>query len=218
MMRFLIMLFILVGLVLGAKAGVEYLGLDLTISWTFPEDDYVMFELAVPVSYRDAFGWIGIALQDARDARDSFSCDYYIAPMETGLMTDRFAQANGFSETDEDLGCTTDLDVSSEVVGNYFMVKFGRHLITPDKRCDIPLYRDKPLMVKYAIGPMIDGNIEQHSYRYHGLEYVVLSETYEDKNNDERFVYGPWMVNKFQLTKWFEEYGDPVPPGNAYPE
>lgn len=211
------MLPLLLVFVLGAQAGKEYLGFDLTISWTFPEEDYVLFELAVPVSYREAFGWMGIALQDARDARDSFSCDYYIAPMDTGLMTDRYAQANGFSLTDEDQGCATNLDVSSEEVGNYLLIKFGRPLITGD-RCDIPLYKDKPLMVKYAIGPMIDGNIEQHSFRFNGLEYIVLSDTYEDKNNDERFVYGPWMVQKFQLVKWYEEFGDPVPPVQAYPE
>ena len=199
-----------------ASAGIEYLGFDLTITWTYLSDDEIEFELSVPLIYREALGWVGIALQDARDARDKFKCDYYIAPLDTGLMTDRYAEANGFSKTDVNQGCKNDLVVSSSETEKYLLIKFSRKLKTGD-RCDIDLHKDKPIMIKYAIGPMIDGNIEQHSFRFNGLEYIILSEDYEDTNNDERFVYGPWMVKQFQDEKWYDEYGSPAPPETAFP-
>lgn len=198
-----------------ALAGREYFGFDMTFSWTFLSDNEIEFELSVPIHYRDAFGWVGIALQDARDARDKFKCDYYIALLDDGLMTDRYAEANGFSKTDENQGCKNDLIVSSRETEKYLLITFSRLMVTGD-RCDIDLFKDKPIMVKYAIGPVIDGNIEQHSFRYNGLEYIVLSEDYEDTNQDERFIYGPWMVKKFQDEKWEDEYGSPTPPKDAF--
>ena len=202
-------------LIISAYAGVEYLAFDLGLEWYFPSEDEITFDLYVPLNYREAFGWIGLAFQDARDARDKFACDYYIALLEDGLMTDRYAEANGFSKTDEDQGCVNDLTTSSEELDKYLKISFTRKLETGD-RCDIVLHKDKPLMVKFAIGPVIDGNIEQHSFRYNGIEYIVLSEEYEDTNNDERFVYGPWMTHTYLDQKWYEEYGSPIPPETSY--
>ena len=195
-------------LALGVNAGIEYLGFDMKLTWNFPDEDTIEFELYVPSHYREAFGWVGIAIQDARDARDSFTCDYYIGLLSDGLMTDRFARANGFSKTDEDQGGNYDLVVNSTENQGYFVIYFSRKLNTGDPY-DIVLIKDKPFMVKYALGPLIEGNIEQHSFRYNGLEYVVLSQDYVDYNDDERKRYGPWSVEKFQDQKWFEAYGMP---------
>ena len=178
-----------------AAAGVEYLGFDLVLSWKFPTETSVKFELSMPLRYREVFGWAGVAFQDARDAKNKFKGDYYIAFLEDGLMTDRYAEKNGYSLTDIEQGGTYDLTVSSEVREDRFIIVFERLLVTPDI-FDIELTKDRPVLVKYALGPVIDGFIEQHSMRYMGFEYIILSEDYEDTNNDERFVYGPWLFNQ----------------------
>lgn len=176
-------------------AGVEYLGFDLVLSWTFPDDLSVEFEYSMPLHYRQVFGWAGVAMQDARDAKNNFKGDYYIAFMTDGLMTDRYAERNGYSLTDVEQGGTYDLVASSYETEDRFVIVFKRLLETADI-FDIKLTKDRPILIKYALGPVIDGYIEQHSMRFMGYEYIVLSQNYEDDNNDERFVYGPWLYPK----------------------
>lgn len=119
---------------------------------------------------------------------------------------------NGFSQTDEDQGCTNDIKAWSEYDGDEsFIFLWSRKLITGDA-CDVDLIQGKPWLIKWALGPLIDGEIEQHSMRHMGMEYIVLSEYYLDNNEDERFVFGPWWSVHPQDKKWIESFGSPFGP------
>ena len=197
-----IMIFILLALIglykVNASYGIEYLGFDLELHFILADDednnDVVTFELWIPKEYTRRFGWIGIALQDILDPMDNFRADYYIALTSNGLMTDRYATYNGFSEEDVDQGCTDDIVAWSRDEEHFAVYIWERKLTTGDD-CDIDLFLGKPMLVKYAMGPVIDGVIEQHSMKYMGYEYLLLSPNYVDNNEDERGLYGPWHTD-----------------------
>lgn len=193
---FLILLALTSGISLVQAGGVEYLAFGLEFHWSFSQNSDtdeidVTFEYWVPTEYTLRFGWVGVAIQDALDPMDDFRADYYIALTSDGLMTDRYSTYNGFSEEDVDQGCTNDIESWSEVVYDYTVYYWKRLLITGDA-CDIDLVAQKPFVVKYALGPTVEGMIEQHSMKYMGYEYFILSEIYQDSNADERGQYGPW--------------------------
>lgn len=177
-----------------STGGVEYLAFDLELSFEFSgeiDDAVITFDLKVPGVYFDMFGWIGIALQDVLDAMDDFRVDYYIALTSDGIMTDRYGELNDQTDLDVDQGCTSDIEASMEEDGEYKHLIWSRSFDTGDP-CDVKLIMGKPIMVKYAMGPVVDGVIEQHSMKYMGYEYMVLSVNYWDNNEDERTLYGPW--------------------------
>ncbi|CAG9323900.1 unnamed protein product [Blepharisma stoltei] len=194
-------------------SGVEYFSFDMKLKWYFPSDNEVEFELWIPKRYEASFGWAGIAIQDISEARDNFHADYFIGLMSDGLMTDRYAEINGFSLEDVDQGCTNDIESWRRYEPNSVIFCWKRKLITGDK-CDVELVRDKPYMVKWALGPVIDGAIEQHSMRHMGLEYLVLSDLYLDNNEDERQTYGPWYNKHPNDLKWKNQLGSPFGPEN----
>lgn len=181
-----------------ADYGIEYFAFDLELHFTLGNDDsgadIVTFEFWVPKVYEDKFGWVGVALQDVLDPMDDFRSDYYIAFTSDRLMTDRYATYNGYSEEDVDQGCTNDIVSSSREEEAFYVYVWERKLVTGDP-CDIDLVLGKPVLVKYAMGPVVDGYIEQHSMKYMGYEYFLLSPNYKDNNEDERGLYGPWHFN-----------------------
>lgn len=181
---------------IASAGGVEYFAFGLEFHWSFSqnldtEDIDVTFEFWVPTEYTLRFGWVGVAIQDALDPVDDFRADFYIALTSDGLMTDRYSTYNGYSELDTDQGCTNDIESWMEIVNDFTVYYWKRKLATGDA-CDIELVAQKPFLVKYALGPVVDGVIEKHSMKYMGYEYFVLSEIYQDNNSDERGLYGPW--------------------------
>lgn len=187
---------------------VEYLPHDLSLRWTFPSETEVTFEYWIPLEQYEFYTWAGIALQDPRDARDHFRCDYFIAELnESPQMTDRYAERNGLPQLDTELGCTDDITSWSEVTEDHLIIYFSRLLLSPDIACDVQMPYGKPLLVKWAIGHMIDGQIQQHDLRDMGFEYFVLSTEYLDDNGDERAIYGPWWEVHPQQVRLANETG-----------
>ncbi|CAG9311591.1 unnamed protein product [Blepharisma stoltei] len=195
-------------------SGVEYFSFDMKLKWYFPSDNEVEFELWIPKRYESTFGWAGIEIQDISEARDNYKADCYMGFMKDGLMMDRYAEEMGFSFTDTDEDeCTNDIESWRRYEDNVVIFCWKRKLVTGDK-CDIDLVRDKPYMVKWALGPEIDGEMAQHSFETIGLEYIVLSDLYLDNNEDERMVYGPWWNKHPNDKKWLGQFGSPFGPEN----
>ena len=81
--------------------------------------------------------------------------------------------------------------------------------------CDILLDMGKPVLVKWALGPVIDGYIEMHHMQDMGFEYFILAEFYLDNNEDERARYGPWWELHPQDAFWIDEFETPKGPDEA---
>jgi len=172
---------------------VEYLPFGLTLEWYFPDEETITFEYHVPRLYEEVFGWAGLAFQSTLESMEDFRCDYYIALLDgEGVMTDRYAETNGYPPFDIEQGGTNDLTSSREYRGNYLVLIFTRKLDTGDDCCDIVMTKNSPILVKWALGPIIDGYIEQHSLKFMGYEYFIIRDEYEDDNLDERGTYGPF--------------------------
>ena len=196
---------------------VEYLARDLILRWSFPSDNEVTFEYWIPVADFDFYGWAGLAIQDPRDARDHFKCDYYIAilhDVEEPQLTDRYAEVNGLAPLDTEQGGTDDVVSWSEINEDFLVIYMTRPLVNDDA-FDIDIPKGKPILIKWALGQLMEGEIQQHDLRDMGFEYLVLSEEYMDNNEDERGVFGPWWEVHPQDQKWNDNYGSPTDPATT---
>lgn len=171
----------------------EYFPYGLQLRWFFPSEGDITFEYWVPKYYEDVFDWAGIAIQDSGDSQETFRCDYYLAFMaDDGVFTDRFSTVNGNPPLDEKIGGTNDITASRRYEGNFLIFSATRKLVTTDTECDVMLKMNHPYEIKWALGPLFDGEIEQHSLKYMGYEFILLQDEYLDFNVDERRRYGPW--------------------------
>ncbi|CAG9334350.1 unnamed protein product [Blepharisma stoltei] len=186
------MIYFLSLICVASSLSIEYLPYGLMLKYFFHDTDTVTMELWIPRKYENIFDWAGIAIQDAADSQETFRCDYYIAVMDGGVFTDRFSTTNGLPLIDEDLGGTNDINSSRRYEQNYLVQSLTRKFNTGDEY-DVQLEWKKPYELKWALGPIIDGNIGQHSLRYMGFEYFLMADEYFDKNDDERRRFGPWF-------------------------
>ncbi|CAG9319055.1 unnamed protein product [Blepharisma stoltei] len=178
-------------LCLTSSLSVEYFPYGMMFKYFFPDQETVTMEFWIPSQYEKIFDWAGIAIQDAADSQETFRCDYYIAFMDGGVFTDRFSTVNGRPPFDTDLGGTDDITSERRYDGNYLVQSMTRKLQTGDEY-DVQFSYKRPYQIKWALGPIIDGIIEQHSLRYMGFEYFLMMDDYNDKNDDDRRRYGPW--------------------------
>eukprot|EP00358_Blepharisma_japonicum_P005820 CAMPEP_0202945804 /NCGR_PEP_ID=MMETSP1395-20130829/7311_1 /ASSEMBLY_ACC=CAM_ASM_000871 /TAXON_ID=5961 /ORGANISM="Blepharisma japonicum, Strain Stock R1072" /LENGTH=431 /DNA_ID=CAMNT_0049646067 /DNA_START=104 /DNA_END=1399 /DNA_ORIENTATION=- len=148
-------------------------------------------EFWIPSLYEKIFDWAGLAIQEAADSQETFRCDYYIAFMDGGVFTDRFSTVNGRPPLDTDLGGTNDITSDRRYEGNYLIQSLTRKLQTGDEY-DVQFRFKRAYELKWALGPIIDGIIEQHSLRYMGYEFFLMIDDYQDKNDDDRRRFGPW--------------------------
>ena len=194
---FFIPLFSLLAHLSHSERSTEYLAFDQEFHFSFTQIEdtqyNVTFELWVPLEYYQTFQWYGIAIQDILDDYRDFRADYYIALTSDGLMRDYYGTNESHPISDESLGCTNDI-VSWSYQNEDFQVYAWARLLRTGDPCDVDLLLYKPFMIKYAMGPVIDGEIGMHSLKYVGYEYFVLTAGYEDNNDDERAVYGPWTA------------------------
>lgn len=182
----------LLSLVYIAYAATEYLPRGMKLKWYFPQPEVVTFEMWYPHKTHAGFDWVGIALQDVKDPRDNFKCDYYIALLADGVFDDRYSEANGSPPLDDVYGGTQDITSERYDLKDYLVITVTRKLITGDVY-DVPLFYGRPTVLKWAIGNVdSNGVVQQHTMDNMGFEYFVLSEEYEDRNHDERGKYGPY--------------------------
>lgn len=177
-----------------AHSSTEYLPRGMKLKWYFPQIDSVTFEFWAPQPTLEPYQWVGLAMQDSRDSRDHFRCDYYIAMLvEGGVLDDRYSEINGLPPLDNESGGTNDLTSSRTTVDEYEVFVFTRLLVTGDA-LDVDLVYGRPVMLKWVLGNLdSEGNIQQHTMDDMGFEYFVLTDNYEDRNHDERWKYGPYL-------------------------
>lgn len=186
-------LYLILCLLLLAYSSTEYLPRGMKLKWYFPDADTVTFEFWIPQSTLDPYDWIGLGLQDSRDSRDNFRCDYYNAIISDGVFDDRYTENNELPPTDEEQGGTNDLTSSRSTVDSYEVFVFTRLLITGDAY-DIELEYGRPVLLKWVLGNLdANGDIQQHTMDDMGFEYLVLTDNYEDRNHDERGKFGPYL-------------------------
>ena len=180
-------------LFLSVEGVVEYLPRGMKMKFYFPTADEVQFEWWIPMTTLEPYEWIGFAIQDSKFARNNFKADYYIALKGEGLFRDFYLDHEGNPVLDTDLGGTDDVIESCDIQHNNYMV-YGlrRKLVTGDK-FDTVLLMEKPYMIKWALGTLDDGVVLRHKMLDIGFEYFVLADGYEDRNQDERETYGPFL-------------------------
>ena len=179
----------------------EYFPRNMKLKFDISVPDEITIEFWVPQKTLAYYDWVGIGLQDSRDARDNFRCDYYIAKtVSCGLFDDRFDDSdNGLPPLDTELGGCSSITSSRTTVDKHDVFILTRKLVTGDDH-DIPLYIGRPVLVKWALGNVDElGNIEMHALDDMGFEYVVLDDGYEDRNHDVRGKFGPWMETEAKI-------------------
>lgn len=185
--------YLLLAFLLSVHAVVEYLPRGMKLKFYFPTTEEVQFEWWIPMTTLEPYEWIGFAIQDTKYARNNFKADYYMALKSEGVFKDYYLDHEGFPVLDTDLGGTDDILETEDIQNGYYMVyTLKRKLITGDK-FDTDLYLERPYMVKWALGVLVDGEISQHSMEDLGFEYFVLVDGYEDRNQDELRKYGPFL-------------------------
>ncbi|CAG9311476.1 unnamed protein product [Blepharisma stoltei] len=219
---------VFLGLIIFVNAGIEYLPRGMKWKWYFPTPDVVNFELWIPHETHQGFDWQGIAIQDVRDPRDNFKCDYFIAFYKEGGFTDRYSEANGLPPLDEVYGGTQDITSEKFDIDGYTVFTLNRKLLTGDIY-DVPFDYGRPYLLKWSIGNFNEkGEIQRHTMDNMGMEYFVLTEQYHDRNHDERGKYGPWVeyppedenlpdVRNPQYKEWSLMVEDmfPIPPESS---
>ncbi|OMJ91596.1 hypothetical protein SteCoe_5855 [Stentor coeruleus] len=196
--------FVITLIALSAHGMVEYLPRGMQMKYFFPAEDEVKFEWWIPMSVIDPYDWIGFAIQDVKWARNSFEADYYILVRSEQKYQDYFLDHEGNPVSDELLGGTSDiLETLTIQYGSHMIYSLHRKLVTGDL-FDTDLVKERPYMLKWALGVMNDGEVAQHAMLDIGFEYFVLSELYEDRNHDEMTVYGPFV-------NYPPEYNNPPP-------
>jgi hypothetical protein len=175
------------------RATIEYLPRGMKLKWYFPNEDEVQFEFWVPKQMIEAYEWIGFAMQSTKWARNNFVGDYYILVRSEGVFTDRYLNYEGNPMLDTDLGGTSDiLESSTLTYGNYEIYALRRLMVTDDDY-DIELVFADSYMIKWALGVLENGEVAIHDVKDMGFEYCVFDDIYEDRNSDERNIFGPFL-------------------------
>ena len=81
------------------------------------------------------------------------------------------------------------LKVNVQTQGRFSVYSMKRSLKLKDK-FDIKLKKGKVYAIRWRIGNLVDGEMIEESGKT-GIEYFVLRDDYEDRNDDETGVFGP---------------------------
>lgn len=162
------------------SVGVVYLPNDIILAWSFPTPETVKFELRVPQTIFDSYGWTGIGFKPVISGSGMNGADITNIIFSTP-MQDSYGLSRGGPKSDIEMGGTCDLIYPDSHVDGRGIKYFWEKKLSTGDQYDLPLAKDQEFRLLYAVGQVSEGGVQmQHTFMNRGTIDIVLSENFRD--------------------------------------
>lgn len=178
-----------IGVLQLAWGATEYLPLDIMVKFYLESRREVKFEFYIPDLIKQDNDWASFEFFPVNLPKEQLIGDCYVILFDSESFDDYYSEGNKI-QLDSELGGSVDvIDCEVSTKGRFSVYSMKRPLKLRDK-FDIKLKKGKVYAVRWRIGNLLQGEMIEASGKT-GIEYFVLKEDYEDRNDDETGVFGP---------------------------